>query len=200
MKIQDLFEGRQTPCIVVDVQPAYDHAINNAEGMFQFLNEQRSPILMFCNAEQEGLTEDTVDDVKFYWEEHGFNRDWNDVEIVDKGFGHFRAWMDFDAVPPAGIIKTIREMYRQGVTDSRELFSGDDSIDYEDEMEEFLGTDFNSIVLGDPLGVEWTSVAQLKRFSGSYIMGGGREECLREVELLMNTFNIKYKRIEEFIY
>jgi hypothetical protein len=31
-------------------------------------------------------------------------------------------------------------------------------------------------------------------------MGGGRDECLREVELLMNAFNIKYKRIDSLVY
>jgi len=31
-------------------------------------------------------------------------------------------------------------------------------------------------------------------------VGGGRMECLREVELLMNAFNIKYKRIDHLVY
>jgi len=52
----------------------------------------------------------------------------------------------------------------------------------------------------DPISVNWTSVAQLKRFNGSYIVGGARDQCLREVELLMNAFNIKYKRIDSLIY
>ena len=52
----------------------------------------------------------------------------------------------------------------------------------------------------DPMIVGWTSVAQLKRFNGAYIVGGGRNECLREIELLMNAFNIKYKRIDSLVY
>ncbi len=55
-------------------------------------------------------------------------------------------------------------------------------------------------LLDDALSVEWTSVGQLKKYSGAYIMGGAENECLREVELLMNAFNIKYKRIQEFVY
>lgn len=50
------------------------------------------------------------------------------------------------------------------------------------------------------MSVGWTSVAQLKRFNGAYLVGGGRNECLREVELLMNAFNIKYKRIDSLVY
>ena len=52
----------------------------------------------------------------------------------------------------------------------------------------------------DPLIVNWISVGQLRKFNGAYIMGGGRNECLREVELLMNAFNIKYKRIDSLVY
>jgi hypothetical protein len=40
----------------------------------------------------------------------------------------------------------------------------------------------------------------LNKLSGSYIVGGGRNECLREVELLMNAFNFKYKRIDSMVY
>ena len=67
-------------------------------------------------------------------------------------------------------------------------------------MKALLGYDFIPLVLTDPISVEWISVAQLKRFSGAYIVGGGRNECLREVELLMNAFNIKYKRIDSLVY
>ena len=104
--------------------------------------------------------------------------------------------MDY-GVDHAAIIRTIREMYQQKVTDSRELFDGEDSEDYIEQMGK-LG--IPEEVLSDAISVEWTSVAQLKRFSGCYIMGGGKNECLKEVQLLMNAFNIKYREVEEFIY
>ena len=31
-------------------------------------------------------------------------------------------------------------------------------------------------------------------------MGGYREECLKEVQLLMNAFNIKYTQVQKFIF
>ena len=100
----------------------------------------------------------------------------------------------------AAIIKTIRLMYQNGVSDSRQLFGGEDAEDYEVNMQALLGEAYDDAVLSDPLSVEWTSVAQLKKFNNSFIMGGGRDECLKEVQLLMNAFNIKYKGIEEFMY
>ena len=69
-----------------------------------------------------------------------------------------------------------------------------------DAANKFVGKDFSACMISDPLIVGWTSIAQLKKYNGAYIMGGGRNECLREVELLMNAFNIKYKRINQLIY
>ena len=86
------------------------------------------------------------------------------------------------------------------VNDTRQLFGGEDSDSYAENMRKLVGEEFKDWMLDDPIIVEWTSVAQLKKFSGSYIMGGGRNECLREVELLMNAFNVKYKRIDSLVY
>ena len=210
MRAFELTEGKNTPSIVVDVQPAYVQDMTNggsigshkwAAKLMQFLNNQRGPILMFVNAEQDQLTDDTVQDVQIFWEDMGFDEEnWSRVQIVDKGFGYFRAWMDL-GTSDATIIKVIRLMYKNRINDSRELFGGEDSDDYEINMKALIGDEmlWHSL-LGDPLIVEWTSVAQLKKFSGAYIMGGGRNECLREVELLMNAFNIRYKEINEFIF
>ena len=205
MKIAELTESLNTPCIVVDVQPEYS-GMNDGredpvfEDIIQFVNKQTGAVLMFVNAEDQGLSGDTVQDVRLYWEDRGFDpRNWQRVTIVDKGYGAMRAWMDA-GIDARSIIKTIRVMYAQKVNDSRQLFGGEHDPQYEQNMKDLLGVDYQDFVLSDPLVTHWTSIAQLKRFSGSYIMGGGRNECLREVELLMNSFNIKYKRIDSLVY
>jgi hypothetical protein len=104
--------------------------------------------------------------------------------------------MDY-GIEPATIIAAIRELYQQKKTDSREL-----------QFPAFnKRTPQQSLIIGamqemedDPISVNWTSVAQLKRFNGAYLVGGARDQCLREVELLMNAFNIRYKRIDTLIY
>jgi hypothetical protein len=204
MKMHELFESRNMSCIVVDVQPEYT-GINDGDElpwvdeMMQFLNIQ-GPILMFVNAEDQGLTGDTVQDIKLYWEDSGFDpAKWQSTQIVDKGYGYLRGWMDYEYMTDRAIVQTIREMYRQKVADSRDLFGGEDEPDYLEKMST-LGVPTELVETGEMISVEWTSVGQLKQFSGAYIMGGGRNECLREVELLMNAFNIKYKRLERFVY
>ena len=202
-----LLEGRSYPCIVVDVQPEYCPMSDVCEKIISFVNKQTGPVLMFVNAEDSGLTSDTIDSIKLYWEEivtelSGDYEDespvnWDRFEIVDKGYGYFRSWMD-SGMDSRIIIATIRELYSQRKSDSRDLVFLDDvkkmtpiQLEIQDAIEE-MGD--------DPLIVNWISVGQLRKFNGAYIMGGGRDECLREVELLMNAFNIKYKRIDSLVY
>jgi hypothetical protein len=198
--------SRGRPIVCVDVQPAYSGIMDGAEdetfeAAIQFVNDSRAPCLMFVNAEQEGLTTDTVADVKMYWEDSGFDPDnWNRVEVFDKGYGYLRAWMDI-GIEDGHIVRVIREMYSQKINDSRDLFGGD-----EDKIEEFLKPVARSIntepqyLVDDPLIVGWVAMDQLKRYNNCYLIGGGRQECLKEVALLMNAFNIKYKMIDDLIY
>ena len=94
------------------MQPEYATFGDNAEkckDIIQFVNNQTGPVLMFVNAEDMGLTADTVQDIKDYWDEticpeedseyydeetdeYIANEDcptinWNRFAIVDKGFG-----------------------------------------------------------------------------------------------------------------
>ena len=212
MRAQEfLLEGRNHPVICVDVQPAYErYAPELFPKIVQFVKNQTGPVLMFVNAERDGMTDDTIQDVVYWWEEAGGleydeNEDeyvsdinWNRFEIVDTGYGWFRNWMDH-GVQPKFIIQLIRYMYQRGLNDVRQDTDGVRQymtqnpmggrvIEWQDWMED------------EPFVVNWTSVAQLKRFNGAYLVGGGRQECLREIELLMNAFNIGYKRIDSLVY
>lgn len=202
-----LIEGRNHPVICVDVQPEYCGDDSICEKIIKFVAvQQTGPVLMFVNAEEQGLTGDTITGVREYWEDtvreitNNYDNeqpiDWRRFQIVDKGYGYFRSWMD-SGIDPAVIIAAVRELYLQKKSDSRELTFPPFN----------QRTTLQSLIMGameelgdDPLIVNWTSVAQLKRFSGAYIVGGGLNECLREVELLMNAFNIRYKRINSLVY
>lgn len=218
-----LTEGLSHPIICVDVQPEYSGMNDGDENplfteIINFVVKSTGPVLMFVNAERDGVSGDTVQGIKQYWEDTICPEDerysyddetdeytenpncptinWSRFQIADKGYGYLRAWMD-RGVEVSTIIATIREMYQQKVNDSRQL-----------QFPPFnRRTTQQSLIMGaieemgdDPLITEWTSIAQLKRFSGAYIVGGGREECLREVEILMSAFNVKYKRIDSLVY
>lgn len=217
-------EGKSMPVIVVDVQPEYSGINDGGENpvfpeIIHFVNNQTGPVLMFVNAEEHGLTGDTIQSVKQYWDDticpeeeryvHDEENDeyvenldcpkinWNRFTIVDKGYGWFREYMDAGWVSDREIIQLIRYMYQKRVNDARNLtFPPIDKRTEEDTALHRLVEEMENV----PFIINWTSVAQIKKFNGAYIVGGGRNECLREVELLMNAFNIKYKRIDSLVY
>lgn len=220
MRASELFEGRNQPVIVVDVQPEYSGMNDGDENpvfgdIMEFVAvKQTGPVLMFVNAEDQGFTSDTLQGIQQYWEEtllergHGdpgeetldpdtdeYNYrepksaiDWRRFQVVDKGYGYFRGYMD-QGVDAAVIIRMIRYLYQHKLNDAREI--------EDEDYVQIMGSDQ---LREEPFSINWTSVSQLKRFSGAYLVGGGREECLREVELLMNAFNIRYRRIDTLVY
>lgn len=200
MKYSEINESKSRSVIVVDVQPEYSGMLDGAENpvmeeIIEFVNNQTGKVLMFVNAEQSGMSGDSISDVQLYWEESGFDpKNWSRVTIVDKGYGYFRSWMD-QGISESIIIKVIRLLYQHRVNDSRDIFDSNPDL-----LKEIAGYEFEEWMLEEGITVEWTSVKQLKDFSGSYIVGGARDQCLREVELLMNAFNIKYKRIDSLVY
>ena len=100
-------------------------------------------------------------------------------------------------IDPRLIIKLIRYMYQQKANSSSDIvWPAADKITPDEKEIMQVVKRFGR----DSFNINWTSVAQLKRFNGAYLVGGARNECLREVELLMNAFNIKYKRIDSLVY
>ena len=207
---QHLTEARSGYAIVVDVQPEYSTWIDFEYELMEYLNKQRK-ILMMVNSDAEGLTRDSIPSIKDYWVHHGFEN-LGSVEVIDKGYGYLRGWMD-QGVSEHTIIKTIREMYKQKVTDSRDLFIDRQKykqsvvpsrIDMNAErrigLKEFLGSEYKVWMEDEGISTEWVSVKKLKQYSGAYIMGGAKDKCLKEVELLMSAFNIRSTRINKFVY
>ena len=184
-----IIEGKNHPIICVDVQPEY------AE--FGGYDSQDK-----C-AEIKEYWEDTIrgDDGQDYdsddYVEPESMINWNRFTVVDKGYGYLRSWMD-SKIDPSIIIRVIRDMYQRRFTDSREYDTPE--LFKNKVLPTLVGRSWEDWMWQDGIQISWISIAQLKRFNGAYIVGGGREECLREVELLMNAFNIRYKRIDSLVY
>ena len=196
MKIaQILAEGLQTPVIAVDIQPHYSGIMDGDESpvfqeAIQFMNKQRGQILLLMNGEE--LTHDNEAGVKEYWEDCGFDpAGWARVQVVDKGYGYLRAWMDQN-ISRGTIIKVIRALYQAKENDTRNLPEG--------SVQQLTGNEYQDWMEDDGLIVEWLSIGLLKKFNNCYLVGGAEDECLAEVRLLMDAFNIKYTMIRNFIY
>ena len=199
MKIKELNESQSTNVLVCDVQPGYKHhAKKISRKLCRFLNKQTGRIVIMYNGTESGQTDDTEYEVYEYLMKNGLSpKIAQSAEYVEKEYGFLRSWMDQN-VPPRIIIKIIRAMVMNQLVDGRDL----------DNIDEIL--DDNDIATLDSLNFDWREesiylpgfldVALLKNLSPFYLVGGGRNECLKEIELICNAFNIKYKRIDSLIY
>ena len=195
--------SRGRPIVCVDVQPVYANYTppGYSAEVAKFLADSRGPILMYVNADETGITEDNVEhDIYPFWEDlFEYNGDdfyssdgLDKMEFFDKGYGYLRAWMD-NGTDKSIIIRVIRYMANQRLSDSRQID--------EETLIKLVGEDtWGDWMDDDPISIGWVAMDQLKRYNNCYLIGGGRHECLAELAILMNAFNIKYKMIDKLIY
>jgi len=193
---QYINEKRSKNVIVVDIQPMYANYIKfNISDFCDFLINQRN-ILYFYNG-PDTVGSDTKNNIidwlseEYYGDIDMIDKKLSDVTWYDKGYGFFRSWMDQGS--DIGFIKkAIRFMMRNKVYDSRDI---DPEI-----WENKFPNDCDDYMINDPIYLPNIPLNKLKKFSGGYIVGGGKSECLRELQILMSVFNIKATEIERFIY
>jgi hypothetical protein len=194
MKASDLLESRSTPVVIIDVQPGHKNGCDYImPGLMAFLDQHKGPIIAFFNDEE--MANDREENVWEYYVDNDLSpRTADRIEFLEKQFGFLRAWMD-NGVADSTIIKVIRLMAQHKIDDSRSF------EDINLDLQEVLGNEWRDVMEHDPLIIPYyIPLGYLKKLSPFYLCGGGRNECLREVELLCNAFNIKYKRINDFVY
>lgn len=195
MKIEDLFERVSANLLVVDVQPEYSRYSDRIVGnVCHLLNTHRGKKVVLFNGNE--VSNDTKEAVMYYYFEYGLNEENVDqIQFIEKSYGFFRGWMD-SGISDSIIIKTIRAMHQQRMYDSRQLIENNLLKYYLSPAECATVED-----LADPIYFpDFFSINFLRSLSPFYIMGGGRNECLREIELICNAFNIRHKRIDNLIY
>ncbi len=181
--------------IVVDIQPMYEKWFSfDMVDFTDFLNTQTKDILYFYNG-PDTVGDDSEYDMKDWLLAWGLEEDkLNNIEFVDKGYAFFRSLMD-EGVDTSIIIKMVRYMFQKRVYDSRDI---------EEEWGEMLGDDYGEVesILtgGDMISIPDIDIRTLKKFSGGYIVGGGKKECLAEVQILMSAFNIRAKEVRRYVY
>lgn len=207
--------------IVVDIQKDYENAFNFKTKEFaEFLLktiQKGKKVLYYYNGKETVGQEDGNDiaawltckflgiDHEFYeWEdedEEKWEREREEeyekyeqvkstiirgCEWYDKGYGFFRDWMD-KGVDDSTIIRVVRHMFMNHISNSSD-------IEKKTLIQLGVENDYGSIYL-PPFTVD-----QIKRYNGSFIVGGGVDECLKEVRLLMSAFNIKGIAMRKFTF
>ncbi len=195
-----IIEARRGSVILVDFQPDYA-PLHNQDGLMyynplhkaiEYINKYQPDVTIFFNGSEAGMNDD-VHSVAEHYIDHGLEEELlYDVNFKEKTYGFFRTWMD-QGIDRGIIISVIRHMVVNRMTDSREI-----------DMETFVklvGEDDAEELYDDGIYFpQEISISDLKSLSGSLLGGGYRSECLSEIQLLMNAFNIKYKLVDEWIY
>lgn len=193
--MMQLVEARRNSIILVDFQPAYESAGGYDDAIEQAIEyiEQNpgATVTAFFNGSDVGI-EDTDQEVAWHYMEHGLDEEYlGNFRFREKTYAFLRNWMDM-GVNPAAIIKVLRHMVVNKMNDSREMEP--------EELEQLMGNEWRDELYDDNIYLPDISLAELKSLSGSLIGGGGKSECLAELQLLMNAFNIKYKQVEDWTY
>lgn len=180
-------ENKSDFLVVVDVQPAYQDACEDIiYDIIEKINKSEQPIIFFYVGRE--LDCDTKSDVIGYLLEHGIEENRIDgIRFIEKDYGFFRTWMDA-GVSHENILKTIRYMNKNNITDTRDFSEEDWSRTVGNQYahraysDDFFGLpNFNQKIFKE------------KIVNNFELIGGGRYECLLEIDFFLkgldkNTF------------
>ena len=188
-------ESANNNCIVVDIQPMYEKWIAFSIPQFVDYLESKSNVLFFyVGVENSGIGEDTKEDIMFWLVENGLSEDkLEDITFIDKGYAFFRGKMDDTTFDDADIVDMIKYLIDNDLRDTRDI---EDS-----EVRNDLGLEEDPEDEPDPLYLPSEfDIEDCSGFENSELVGGGRNECLKEMELFFKAYDFPYHLNNKFIY
>lgn len=126
---------------------------------------------------------------------------YDSLNILTKEYGFFRSLMDLGLdAEDEELVRLGKFMKENGIYDNRQIFENEairDKFLITFKNSPLLEIDFDSypISLPDDL-IESLSCLS----SGVVLVGGGRNECLKEISLLLKVLDIPHTIAEEFTY
>lgn len=183
--------------ISIDIQPEYENYMRFKPYSFiswlEANSEKYSKIVFLFNGPELGFQSE--DEYKMWLIENEMSEDLlEQIEFFDKGYAFFRNAMDA-GLDEGEILKLINYMYKNNINDSREI---------EDEVWAQIGLDAATIEHmnknEDALFIP-DVMNYLSKITGNIsLVGGGKNECLREVEFCLKVLNKPYTLINEWVY
>ena len=185
--------------IIVDIQRAYENSIHfDLEDFANDLVNFNGRTLYLYNGEDMGFG-DFNEEVVFWLNEEADLDDESIDEIynihhIDKGYGFFRDVMD-EGYDEDDIVEVVKYMIKTRNYDSRYIDEeGWEEINIDEDLKEALKKEILS------LGMPSFDLKELKHFDNCTLIGGGEEECLKEIEILLQAMDISYNLYGKYIY
>jgi hypothetical protein len=191
MKI--LLREARNNLIICDIQPIYSVSKQLIPKMVSKIRKFEK-ILYLYNGDDTGLSEDNIDSIKnWIYEYYDYDDkiinmiESKDITWYDKGYAFFRDMMDSGKFEDIQIIKVIQFMLFKNVYDIRDLDEEDfNKINKRLNLNMISSNDYNT----------WISeglVKYLKQYPKGSIIGGGENECLKEIVLLSKALKLGYQ-------
>jgi len=180
--------------IVVDVQPAYQDACQDIiYDIIDKINNTEQPIIFFYVGKEMDC--DRKSDVIGYLLENGIEENRIDgIRFIEKDYGFIRTWMDA-GVSHETIVKTIQYMKKNQINDTRDF----DDIDWKNTV----GNQYAKPVYTEELFVMPNfnqKIFELSTVDNFELIGGGRYECLLEIDLYLQGLGKKTSITEQLCY
>jgi hypothetical protein len=187
--------------INVDIQPEYKNYISfNLAKWVNFINQNAAlnDIIFLYNGEDTlamideysykewlidlGIDEDVISNATFY----------------DKGYAFFRYCMD-NSIDEDNIVDLVKYMIHHNINDSRDIDSDmwnnymQETNHNQQDVKDLLEFSNDAINIPDLMDF-------LKNYKNIILLGGGINECLKEVEIALLSLDSDYTIIPDFIY
>jgi len=187
--------------ISVDIQPEYEKAFGfKIHEYCDYLNENDFGRLIFLYNGHETLGMVTEEDYKYWLFEAGLTEETlNTIKFYDKGYAFFRYCMD-NNLEDSVISNFVRFMYQNDVRDSRDMDRGM----WAKYLREYRRTDRKEVYellrdSGDCVNIP-DLMDYIKQFRNIILTGGGVNECFKEVEIALQALNLPYQVEQKFTY
>lgn len=194
------FQGKTI--INVDIQPEYKNYITfNLNEWVNFINQNANSnqiIFLYNGFETLGMIDENS--YKEWLLDLGIDEDiiYENAIFYDKGYAFFRYCMD-NSIDEDNIVDLIKYMVRHKINDSREI----DEEMWENYMIETNHTqqDVRDLLenSGDLISIP-DLMDFLKNQTNIVLLGGGINECLKEVEIALLGLNKNYNTLKQFTY
>jgi len=174
-----------TKLVICDVQPAYKDHIFFMKDFREFVSQYQEVLVLYVGP---SLAQDRIGQVANYLMRHGSfkHKEVLNFKYFDKSYAFFRDMMD-SGFDDDDIIKVVRHMIKKRVYDLRDVKN------IHCLKVENLDPDRTNVYIPD---LRWI----LPKWDHFDLCGGGREECLKEVELLSTALNLNFNTVPQFVY
>lgn len=196
--------------IIVDIQPLYHHAhMDITPELLKYINKNFNKydnILWFFNSTDSEIDESIIDLKEYIYDFEILNKKrYDDIIFIDKYYAFFRNWMDC-GVDIEFIKYVIRFMVKQNVLDSIYL-SEDDfkmlvenyyDLSYDDFKEDYT-TEYDCIT-NENIHIPNFKWERIKKLKNVDICGGGKNKCLLEMKILLESIGVNVNVLLKFTY